>query len=109
MTAVKSLEDQQPKTEGWQSGRMYLTRNQAYEQSYRGFESHPFRHRINDLRARMHTGMGMFGISMCVTASLAISLADGQSPSEAPAADARSVIASAQEVSPGGISELKEV
>jgi hypothetical protein len=22
---------------------MYLTRNQAYEQSYRGFESHPFR------------------------------------------------------------------
>jgi hypothetical protein len=28
---------------------MYLTRNQAYEQSYRGFESHPFRHRINDL------------------------------------------------------------
>jgi NADH dehydrogenase FAD-containing subunit len=30
-------------TEGWQSGRMYLTRNQATEQSVRGFESHPFR------------------------------------------------------------------
>ena len=29
---------------------MYLTRNQAYEQSYRGFESHPFRHCDNDLR-----------------------------------------------------------
>src|SRR5690606_37902048 len=30
----------------WQSGRMYLTRNQAYVQAYRGFESHPVRHRI---------------------------------------------------------------
>jgi hypothetical protein len=29
---------------------MYLTRNQAYEQSYRGFESHPFRHEKRDLR-----------------------------------------------------------
>src|SRR5690606_1909270 len=27
----------------WQSGRMYLTRNQAYVQAYRGFESHPVR------------------------------------------------------------------
>src|SRR5690606_30118472 len=27
-----------------QSGRMYLTRNQAYVQAYRGFESHPVRH-----------------------------------------------------------------
>jgi hypothetical protein len=30
--------------ERWQSGRMYLTRNQAYVQAYRGFESHPLRH-----------------------------------------------------------------
>ena len=29
--------------ERWQSGRMYLTRNQAYVQTYRGFESHPLR------------------------------------------------------------------
>jgi len=50
----------------------------------------------------------MFGICilMCVTASLAISLADGQTPSEAPVVDARSVIALAQAVSPGGISDL---
>ena len=27
----------------WQRGRMYLTRNQAYVQAYRGFESHPVR------------------------------------------------------------------
>ena len=27
--------------ERWQSGRMYLTRNQAYVQTYRGFESLP--------------------------------------------------------------------
>ena len=30
-------------SERWQSGRMYLTRNQAYVQAYRGFESHPLR------------------------------------------------------------------
>lgn len=27
--------------ERWQSGRMYLTRNQAYVRTYRGFESLP--------------------------------------------------------------------
>jgi hypothetical protein len=44
-------------SESWEStkehnakGGRLLTRNQAYEQSYRGFESHPFRHRINELR-----------------------------------------------------------
>ena len=31
----------------WQRGRMYLTRNQAYVQAYRGFESHPVRHFFN--------------------------------------------------------------
>ena len=30
--------------ERWQSGRMYLTRNQAMSQGIRGFESHPLRH-----------------------------------------------------------------
>ena len=29
--------------ERWQSGRMYLTRNQAWVQIHRGFESHPLR------------------------------------------------------------------
>ena len=29
--------------ERWQSGRMYLTRNQACVQAHRGFESHPLR------------------------------------------------------------------
>ncbi len=29
--------------ERWQSGRMYLTRNQAMWQRIRGFESHPLR------------------------------------------------------------------
>ena len=31
--------------EGWLSGSRHLTRNQAYGKPYRGFESHPFRHR----------------------------------------------------------------
>jgi proline iminopeptidase len=61
------------------------------------------------LSAHNYTGIRMFCILMCVTASLAISLAEAQSPSEAPVADARSLIALAQAVSPGGISELKEV
>ncbi len=30
--------------ERWQSGRMHRTRNAAYLQGYRGFESHPLRH-----------------------------------------------------------------
>jgi hypothetical protein len=30
-------------SERWQSGRMYLTRNQAMSQGIRGFESHPLR------------------------------------------------------------------
>ena len=30
--------------ERWQSGRMYLTRNQAWAYAHRGFESHPLRH-----------------------------------------------------------------
>ena len=30
-------------SERWQSGRMYLTRNQAYVKAYRGFESLPLR------------------------------------------------------------------
>ena len=30
--------------ERWQSGRLYRTRNAAYGQPYRGFESHPLRH-----------------------------------------------------------------
>ena len=34
-----------PLTERWQSGRMYLTRNQAMSQDIRGFESHPLRHK----------------------------------------------------------------
>lgn len=34
--------------ERWQSGRMYLTRNQAYVQTYRGFESLPLRHSIEN-------------------------------------------------------------
>ena len=32
--------------ERWQSGRLYRTRNAAYGQPYRGFESHPLRHHI---------------------------------------------------------------
>ena len=32
-----------PYAERWQSGRMYLTRNQAMSQGIRGFESHPLR------------------------------------------------------------------
>jgi hypothetical protein len=33
-----------PASERWQSGRLYLTRNQACPQGYRGFESLPLRH-----------------------------------------------------------------
>jgi hypothetical protein len=39
---------------------MYLTRNQAYEQSYRGFESHPFRHRSRHLREIKNIPLKMF-------------------------------------------------
>ena len=39
----RTLRDQ----ERWQSGRMYLTRNQAYVSAYRGFESHPLRQTQN--------------------------------------------------------------
>lgn len=31
--------------ERWQSGRMHRTRNAAYLQGYRGFKSHPLRHK----------------------------------------------------------------
>ncbi len=33
--------------ERWQSGRMYLTRNQAWAYAHRGFESHPLRHLLS--------------------------------------------------------------
>ena len=33
--------------ERWQSGRMYLTRNQAWVQIHRGFESHPLRQNLS--------------------------------------------------------------
>ena len=42
--------------ERWQSGRMYLTRNQAYVQAYRGFESLPLRQvplKINGLQKNL--------------------------------------------------------
>ncbi len=42
------------KSERWQSGRMYLTRNQAYAQAYRGFESHPLRQEQENARASGH-------------------------------------------------------
>src|SRR5437868_6257363 len=34
-------------TERWLSGRKHRTRNAAYGQPYRGFESHPLRHLVN--------------------------------------------------------------
>ena len=37
-------------TERWLSGRKHRTRNAAYGQPYRGFESHPLRHLVNLLR-----------------------------------------------------------
>jgi hypothetical protein len=36
-------------SERWQSGRLYRTRNAAYGQPYRGFESHPLRHCLSEL------------------------------------------------------------
>ena len=37
--------------ERWQSGRMYLTRNQAYGFPYRGFESLPLRQKLKRIKA----------------------------------------------------------
>ena len=47
--AVLSLDCARYKKERWPSGLRYLLGKQAYEQSYRGFESPPFRQRIPEL------------------------------------------------------------
>src|SRR3954453_705163 len=38
-----------PRAERWLSGRKHRTRNAAYGQPYRGFESHPLRHATGQL------------------------------------------------------------
>src|SRR3954465_1007105 len=38
-----------PRAERWLSGRKHRTRNAAYGQPYRGFESHPLRHATGPL------------------------------------------------------------
>src|SRR5690606_40512135 len=61
---VESPARADPRTfsERWQSGRMYLTRNQAYVQAYRGFESHPLRQSSQRLTAtRPCAGFVVFG------------------------------------------------
>jgi hypothetical protein len=42
--------------ERWQSGRMHRTRNAAYGQPYRGFESLPLRHNLCDKPIQFRTG-----------------------------------------------------
>ena len=51
-----------PLTERWQSGRMYLTRNQAMSQDIRGFESHPLRQTKKALLARAFLFCGEGGV-----------------------------------------------
>jgi hypothetical protein len=46
-------------TERWQSGRMHRTRNAAYGQPYRGFESLPLRQFPNPLIKPVETGLGI--------------------------------------------------
>src|ERR1700758_2026743 len=44
MLRPEGLGPRRPPTERWQSGRSHRTRNAAYGQPYRGFESLPLRH-----------------------------------------------------------------
>ncbi len=54
-TISSSAEDEMDATERWQSGRLYLTRNQANTQVFRGFESLPLRQSM-----RIHAGFQPF-------------------------------------------------
>jgi hypothetical protein len=66
--------------EKWQSGRMYLTRNQAWWQHHRGFESHLLRqvNSLAKLRGYFFTGLALFALHcFALLSSLGEGVVDG--------------------------------